>query len=130
MLKKASLLSVSLSLAGVTLQAGELPASTVNGDALLTECSEITDRPPEAAADSSTGGSYCLGMVNGMMNLNYIYQSQLGNQALFCLPDDIVISNIEAARVVVGYLKEHPEELHEDPASLMFFAFQKTYPCR
>lgn len=120
-----------LMLFALTPQAQELSFSKADGNTLLAECSEITGQSENGSTiDGSIGGSYCLGMVNGMMNLNYIYQSQPGRHALFCLPAEPVITNIEAARVVVNYLQEHPQQLHDDQASLMFFAFEKAWPCK
>ncbi|KJS04737.1 MAG: hypothetical protein VR73_13835 [Gammaproteobacteria bacterium BRH_c0] len=114
-----------------TLHAQEIAFSKADGNTLLAECSEITSQFESGnSQDGSIGDSYCLGMVNGMMNLNYIYQSKLGNRALFCLPSDRVITNAEAAQTVVSYLEKHPDQLHEDQASLMFFAFEKAWPCQ
>lgn len=119
-----------LLLFSVATQAAQPQISRADGNTLLAECSEITRGLENGSTiDGSIGGSYCLGMVNGMLNLNYIYQSQPGRDALFCLPAEPVITNIEAARVVVNYLQEHPQQLHEDQASLMFFAFEKAWPC-
>lgn len=101
-----------------------------NGHHLLKECGDIVHYLDTGEwRDTTVGGSYCLGMVNGMMNLNFIYQSQLGQQALFCLPESTIV-NAEAARVVVSYLKRHPEQLDSDQGSLMFFAFRERYPCQ
>ncbi|MFA5494067.1 MAG: Rap1a/Tai family immunity protein [Porticoccaceae bacterium] len=106
------------------------PAAGANGHVLLAECGEIVDFLDTGInSATSIGGSYCLGMVNGMLNLNYIYQARRPAEPLFCLPREVTVTNAEAARVVVDYLKQHPEQLDLDQASLMFFAFRKTYPC-
>lgn len=99
------------------------------GHQLLNECLEIIDFSQTGQlSPSSSGGSYCLGMVNGMLALNTIYQSALGERALFCLPETS-ITNIAAAKLVVDYLESYPEQLHLDAGSLMFYAFLATYPC-
>ncbi|MEA3300983.1 MAG: Rap1a/Tai family immunity protein [Pseudomonadota bacterium] len=106
------------------------PSSTANGHTLLAECGDVVSFVETGVSnDFSVGGSYCLGMVNGMLNLNTIYQAEPGRQPLFCVPREPVITNAEAARVVVDYLKAHPDQLNLDQASLMFFAFEKAWPC-
>lgn len=99
------------------------------GHQLLNECSEIIDFSQTGQlSPSSSGGSYCLGMVNGMLALNTLYQSTLGERALFCLPET-PITNIAAVKLVVNYLKSYPKQLDLDAGSLMFYAFLATYPC-
>lgn len=100
-----------------------------DGNKLLEECSQILKFAETGYLDEgNVGGSFCMGMVNGMMALNTIYRSQLGNKALFC-PPNISVSNADGAKIVVNYLKAHPEQLGEDAGSLMFFAFNDAYPC-
>lgn len=112
----------------LALAAASLSA-TADGNRLLEECGEIVRFAETGYLDeSSTGASFCMGMVNGMLALNTIYQSKLGSKALFCLPDTPV-TNAEGARTVVNYLKSHPEQLGEDAGSLMYFAFNAAYPC-
>ncbi len=106
------------------------PAVRADGHALLAECGEIVAFLENGArGDVGVGGSYCLGMVNGMLNLNTIHQSQPQARPLFCLPRDRTVTNAEAARIVVNYLQAHPGKLEEDQSSLMFFAFQQAWPC-
>ena len=113
----------------VAAQSPSMP-SRADGHALLAECGDVvTFVETGVSNDFSVGGSYCLGMVNGMLNLNTIYQAQPGRRPLFCVPSTPTITNAEAARVVVNYLNAHPEQLHQDQASLMFFAFEQAWPC-
>ena len=45
-----------------------------------------------------------------------------------CIPND---SNYEQfARVVLKYLKEHPERLHKPASHLIVFALNEAYPCK
>jgi hypothetical protein len=68
-------------------------------------------------------------MMQGMTNLNKIYEVWLDKKALFCLPES-GITNGEAARTVVKYLKNHPEKLHETDFILAFHALREVYPCK
>src|SRR5690606_34636055 len=79
------------------------------GAILLEECSEIIQFAETGVLDdSSVGGSFCMGMVNGMLGLNAIYTAQSAQKALFCPPQS-PISNAEGARIVVNYLHAHRE---------------------
>jgi len=46
----------------------------------------------------------------------------------FCIPDS-GIPVIQAARIIVKYLKEHPEQLHEDGMGLTVAALKDSFPC-
>lgn len=100
-----------------------------DGQTLLEECGELMHFAKTGNLDEhSVGASFCMGMVNGMMAMNSIYQAKQGSTALFC-PPPTVITNAEGARIVTDYLHRHPEKLDLDASSLMFFAFQEAFPC-
>lgn len=44
-----------------------------------------------------------------------------------CLPDDAPIA--QYARVVVRWLREHPEKLHEPKSMLVMEALEDAFPC-
>jgi len=116
-------------LVAVALAALSSSLAFSDGKTLLQECSEIIQFAQTGFLDeSSTGASFCMGMVNGMMAMNTIYRAQPGNSALFC-PPLTPITNAEGARVVVNYLEANPQLLDKDPGSLMYFAFREAYPC-
>lgn len=109
-------------------------SSKYSGSALLDECQQVLNFVRTPAIDSHqrdgnlTGASYCMGMINGMMALNAIYQAKPGASVLFCPPTSPV-TNIHGARLVVDYLEQHPEQQEWDAGSLMYFAFAEAYPC-
>lgn len=108
-------------------------ASRYTGTALLAECNEVLTFAQGAAesqlqSNNQIGASYCMGMVNGMMALNAIYQARGEGSALFC-PPGTPVTNIQGARLVVDYLETHPDQLEWDAGSLMYFAFVRAYPC-
>ena len=82
----------------------------------------------EASGDVSKMG-YCLGMLQGVLNLNSLYRIEFGNKALFCLPSKAITGG-QAARMVVKYLKEHPERLHEKYIILVGAALREAFPCK
>lgn len=100
-----------------------------DGTTLLAECGEFVEFSRSGHLPTeSAGASYCLGLVNGVMGTNAIYRARTSENALFCPPDEPV-TNAQAAREVVDYLKAHPKERDLDAVSLVVFAFRAAYPC-
>ena len=75
------------------------------------------------------GMGFCLGLMQGITMSNRLQQaSKPSALPLFCIPED-GIENGQAARIVVKYLREHPQHLHLDDFTLAVSAFQEAYPC-
>ena len=72
---------------------------------------------------------YCFGLIEGVINLNKIYEVSLRKNALFCSPNSN-ITNGQAARIVVKYMKEHPEVLHEPDFAVTINALIEAFPCK
>ncbi|TKB28059.1 hypothetical protein FCL47_00780 [Desulfopila sp. IMCC35006] len=107
-----------------------------DGNDLLAQCSlavNIMDGKKMTAdmqGSIDAGNSmYCFGLLQGIISLNKLYEVSLRNKALFCTPNSD-ITNGEAARVVVKYLDEHPEVLHEPDFAVVINALVKAYPCK
>ena len=78
---------------------------------------------------SAIAQGFCFGMMQGITSTNKYYQVTLGKKrALFCTPEQN-IKNGQAARIVLKYLKEHPEKLHENDSVLAIEAFMEAFPC-
>ena len=75
---------------------------------------------------NSVDVGFCFGLMEGMMAMNQVYEYRLKN-ALFCQPKDI--TSAQAARIVVKYLRDHPEELHQPGSILAYVALSKAFPC-
>jgi hypothetical protein len=103
-----------------------------DGNDLLSWCSSallpMEEKVKLSGADH-IGIGLCLGFMQGITTANMTYHAMTGKEVLFCLPDE-GISNEQAARIVVKYLKDHPEKLHEMEAFIAFDAFRKTFPCK
>jgi hypothetical protein len=73
-------------------------------------------------------GFFCLGLMQGINHLNLAYQGLLGKEALYCVPPNL--NNGPTAQIVVKYLKEHPERLHEEGIILVVAALKEAFPCK
>jgi hypothetical protein len=78
---------------------------------------------------------WCSGWVSGTLELTKLHNEWTGfvkekpTLLQFCVPDS-GIPVIQAMRVVVKYLKEHPEQLHEDGMGLTVAALKDSFPCK
>jgi hypothetical protein len=71
---------------------------------------------------------YCLGLLSGVANMNAFWQHYTKDTSMFfCLPPDSVTN--QWMRIVVKYLQEHPERLHEEATTLASLAFTSAFPC-
>ena len=77
---------------------------TTKGDTLLTWCEEAVDRDRSAA---TFGAGFCVGFVQGFLDLARITTALSPGVTFFC--DRAEGSAAELTRVVVRYLREHPE---------------------
>jgi len=110
-----------------------LPAWSIadNGDGnkLLSDCGPLIAFLDGESVDEnkSHGIGFCLGLMQGMLHMNQFYEYQLKGAALFCAPNSM--TNGQAARIVVKYLRDHPEELHQPDSVLTFTALRAAFPC-
>jgi hypothetical protein len=114
-----------------------IPASACaevhDGNDLLQKCNNVirifeegTIEPTEnMLADSS----FCSGMMQGMTNTIIFFDAFQVTQNIVCLPEN-GISNGQAAKVVIKYLQEHPEQLHVADSGLAFLALMDAFPCK
>ena len=113
--------------------------AVADGNRLLKDCGRLVAFLDGAAADTSGDVldllkkhgevSFCLGLMQGITQTNLLYQRDLGENAEFCLPAG-GITNGQAARIVVKYLRDHPEDLHRHEFVLAFWAFKEAFPCK
>lgn len=101
-------------------------AQRQTGNELLQEC-QMIGRSAEAAL--TTGemfqGGVCAGYIAASMD--YTRTLFLMGARLACLPQGTTIG--QAVRVVVKYLEEHPERLHEGKPVLVSSALGAAFPC-
>lgn len=99
-----------------------------DGNELLAQCNAAVDRDTSNAEKILSGG-FCVGFVQGITQMNQYYEMHSRKDAVFCTPQG-GITNEKAERIVLKYLNEHPEELHEHKIILAIKAFVKALPCK
>jgi len=107
------------------------------GNEVLDKCQtslrfyENNGAPPGEHFDAG----WCIGWINSALELNHLNAEWLDMTKVksgliqFCTPVD-GIPVIQAVRIVVKYLKNHPEQLHENGMGLTVAALKDSFPCK
>ena len=100
-----------------------------DGNKLLQDCGDF-ERSVDGGNSTSNamGIGFCLGLMHGITHSNALYQVMAPGKELLCLPKSGV-NNGQAARVVLRYLRDHPEQLHENDFILAMRALRDAFPC-
>ena len=106
-------LLVALALLGATSSA---MAATNSATSSGAGCRTANER---SVIDKVDAG-FCSGIVEGTM-----WSLQIAK--LVCLPNGMTLG--QGLKVLVKYMDDHPEELHEKTAELAARAFVKAWPC-
>jgi hypothetical protein len=74
----------------------------------------------------------CKGVMEGVLVSNnllkyWVKTNNIETRYYYCIPEGISTSQL--AKVVVKYLDEHPEKLHEHRGTLLAYTFMKYFPC-
>ena len=107
-----------------------------DGNEFLSKCSvavasldqSVSSDKVDSVAELGYQFGYCMGFAQGFTGANYTYGVLAKDKVrLMCLPDRS-IKNGQALRVIVAYMKAHPEKLHLEEIILATFAFQEAFP--
>ena len=116
----------ALALAFAPCLSGQAQAQ-VSGPQLLEAC-QTAIRGIDGADQNATQlvlGGQCIGYMIAASDFTKLLHA-LGFEAAVCFPDGV--SPAQMARVVVKFIEEHPERLHEGPPSLVAAAFKAAFP--
>ena len=107
-----------------------------SGNAFLQVCEASLGRPEQQIAPTGAGtvemiecGMFLLGLEEGM-NLGVQFaeaSTRTTSPQPWCMPENG--DAVQAARVLVKYIRANPETAHERTALLGLFAFREAFPC-
>jgi hypothetical protein len=103
-----------------------------DGNRLLDSCQSLeraVDNSSASDADQLIKANFCLGLIQGVRNTMQILDGALEPQMRTCWPAE-GISNGQATRIVLKFLRENPASLHRDETSLTISAFMSAYRCK
>ena len=109
-----------------------------DGNQLLEDCGALIRHADSGfkVSDDSYGAHWCLGYIQGFvggldvmaMAESKTYEDyQKRKTSYVCFPEGS--SYGQDVRVVVKWLNDHPETLHEDANTLTFTALRNAFPC-
>ena len=101
-----------------------------DGSALLRSCGAAVRLSDGARlSDAETVQAvHCAGYVSGFLDALALLRWK-GGATPVCVPA-AGIENDQAARIVVKYLRQHPERLHESGRILLITAIAEAFPCK
>jgi len=110
-------------------------AAGSDGNSLLDKCSAaitfMNSNQMENIRETFKTG-LCLGFMQGIIQTSLIHQWNYRitqkHPVMFCLPED-GITNGQATRIIIKYLKNHSEKLHKPAIHLSHSAFIAAFPC-
>ncbi|MNO49574.1 hypothetical protein D3C76_399290 [compost metagenome] len=117
---------------GVVVLVGTLASGSAiaqDGNKLLDYCQAAIRFDDTKKVDEEVSIGYCLGLMQGVRSLIVYTNTGIPIEKQTCLPLS-GISNGQTARVVVKYLKENPEQLHQDEGILTLLALRHAFPCK
>ena len=109
----------------VSLICSGATAETLRGDQLLLM---LTDES-SSGMQASINRSRAMGYVQGLLDSYTVFSTRDPSLDVFCMPEQGV-SSAQARILIVKWLKEHPERLHEQARLLVFHALAEAFPCR
>lgn len=105
-----------------------------SGNDLLVDCTNLikTESIESVSKDHVLGMGYCIGIIDGLVTFNYVYESVLqaeahDNLVQMCLPQRI--STRKLATVIVNYIADNPDKSHNSGQALAAQALVAKYPC-
>lgn len=102
------------------LAPGAAPAQRITGAILLEHCQS------RLAGRSGFESGLCIGTMAGALEAHDTLSAR--DERLYCMGNKS-ITNDHAVRIVVQWLKDHPEQLQRSAATAVVFAMRDAFPC-
>ena len=92
---------------------------------ILTSCTELSRLLHfQLELDSFEAGK-CWGYISA--NIDVFNPVKYGSSRIVCIPEDKEPSDL--VKILIEYLKEHPNDLNDPANQLIIKAFSEIYPC-
>ena len=104
-----------------------------SGNAFLRMCSVIDKDDAGKTGREKMQEVACVGYINGVgdgveASITFAQVQNSSVRKPYCLPSDA--ENGQLVRIVLKYVKGHPELAHMPTAGLVMLALQEAFPCR
>jgi len=105
------------------------PVNAYKGIEALRGCKSALNPPPNPSIETVIESARCLGFIGGFTDSMSIVRAMKGDRnALFCAPKE-GISVEQGARLLVKFLEDHPQILHDEARVAVYVALGKAFPC-
>ncbi len=95
-----------------------------SANAVYSGCKAFAQGQPTTNAQLAMLGNFCSGVLHGLAGVSqYVTPPEWHS----CTPPNSDAAQL--ARVVIRFLDEHPERMHEDFRRLALEAFHQAWPC-
>lgn len=99
------------------------PQMQTSGNAFLYLCEAPLDAKP-----LNVKSAECLLFTIGMGEGIAMFADRGGSNVMFCSPDGVTAG--QRARILVKFIKEHPQSAHEETRLLMLASLIDAFPCK
>ena len=109
---------------------GNAHAQGQDGSFYLQSCGAAVKQSDGENLGAKEGAAvlFCIGYVAGFLDAHSLATNQSGANKAICTPER-GISNDQAIRIFVKYLRENPKVLHESGRMSLYVALAKAFPC-
>ncbi len=104
-----------------------LPAQAITGNKILEYCKKKEVTKDSNIVDFQNDAS-CRGFIVGAVDGMHYFNLYLNLQNKFCFPKGVTSGQIR--KVVVKYLEDNPQRLHEYYVPIIFSAMKEAFPCK
>jgi hypothetical protein len=105
---------------------GDEPNAPETLERFVARC--IPDLSQIKTLEQVRDSAYCVGYLNGMIEVHTILAGAGRARPQWCLPE-AGISNAEAQKVIIKWADDHPERLHESARVEIMIALVTAFPC-
>jgi len=119
-------IAAAVALAAVMLSGG---AAASDGNDLMKNCQSAIKFDETGNLDEPFRVGSCFGVMGGVMGTLAMLDPWLPKERRACFPENGV-TNVQAARIVVKLMKEHPAQMSSDEVVLTTLALQFAFPCK
>ncbi|MFJ1254088.1 Rap1a/Tai family immunity protein [Cupriavidus sp. CuC1] len=105
--------------------------SAPTGADLLRSCGAVVKQQDgiTISVDESAESIWCIGYVAGFLDAVGMTPPKVNGKQAICLPPN-GITNDQAIRLVVKWLRENPDGLHQSGRTEALIALSKAFPCQ
>jgi Rap1a immunity proteins len=126
-MKRAWMLALLLYLPAVPLVETQEQRECVDksGKAFLSLCEDAAD---STSKQSHSQEGECFGYVHGVDDGIGIAYDIIGQPKSYCFPDGV--THGQMMRVLIKFIKDHPEKAHSQTRVLEMRSFMDAFPCK